>query len=75
MACPLSVVGADPAGRDGNRHPATVPNFLPSVRMPETPLIEYDFVPETTHPPLLQEPDLCAEFTLTCLAGEGFATP
>ena len=65
MACPLKVIGSDP----------TVPNsFLPSVRMPEILLIEYDFVPETTHLLLLEEPDLCADFTLRYLAEQAFAT-
>ena len=66
MACPLKVIGSDP----------TVPNsFLPSVRMPEILLIEYDFVPETTHLLQLEEPDLCADFTLQYLAEQAFPTP
>ena len=65
MACPLKVIGSYP----------TVPNsFLPSVRMPEILLIEHDFVPETTHLPLLEEPDLCADFTLRYLAEQSFST-
>lgn len=42
--------------------------------MPEILLIGYDFVPETTHLPLLEEPDLCADFALRYLAEQAFST-
>ncbi len=66
IACPLKVIGSDP----------TVPNsFLPSVGMSEILRIDYDFVPETTHLMQLEEPNLCADFTLRYLAEQAFATP
>ena len=66
MACPLKVIGSDP----------TVSNsFLPSVQMPDILLTGYDFVPETTHLLQLEEPDICADFTLGYLAEQAFWTP
>ena len=65
MACPVKVIGSDP----------TVFNsFLPSLEMPDLMLLDYDFVPETTHLMQLEEPETCAELTLECLAGFGIAT-
>ena len=58
MACPVKVIGSDP----------TVFNsFLPSMEMPDLMLLDYDFVPETTHLMQLEEPETCAALTQECL--------
>ncbi len=54
MACPVKVIGSDPT---------VVNSFLPSMEMPDLMLLDYDFVPETTHLMQLEEPETCAALT------------
>ena len=58
MACPVKVIGSDPT---------VVNSFLPSMEMPDLMLLDYDFVPETTHLMQLEEPETCAALTQECL--------
>ena len=41
--------------------------------MPELLRLDYDFVPDTTHLLLLEQPDVCAAFTLEYLEQTGNA--
>ena len=56
---PVKVVGADP----------TVPfSFMPSLDLSALVQLDYDFVPETTHLLLLENPEACAALCLEFLA-------
>ena len=62
IICPIKVIGSDP----------TMPNtFAPSTQVPEQLRLDYDFVPETTHLLQLENPEACANLTLTYLARRG----
>ena len=66
ITCPVKVIGSDP----------TIPNsFLPATKMPELLRLDYDFVPDTTHLLLLEQPEVCAAFTLEYLEQTGNAEP
>ena len=58
LTCPVKVVGSDPV----------VPNsFLPTVSMDEIVVLNYDFVPDTTHFLQLEEPEACVSALLEFL--------
>ncbi len=59
LPCPTKAIGADP----------TVPHsFMPSVDLSELLILDYDFVPETTHLLQLEAPGVCVHFMLEFLA-------
>ena len=59
----MKAIGADP----------TVPGtYMPSMDIRELGLVDYDFVPETSHLLQLEEPGMCAELTIEFLSGHGF---
>ncbi len=59
LRCPAKAIGADPA----------VPfSFLPTVDLSELLILDYDFVPETTHFLQLEEPQVCVDLMLDFLA-------
>ena len=52
LSCPVKVLGSDP----------TVPySFLPGMDLTTLSMLNYDFLPETTHFLQLEEPQACAE--------------
>ena len=65
--CPIKAIGADP----------TVPHsYMPGMDLRKLLLVDYDFVPETTHFLQVEEPEVCAgpggripRGAQTCLAG------
>ncbi len=58
VTCPTKVIGADP----------TVWNsFMPSMDLGKLQKTDYDFVPETSHLLLLEEPGACAALTVEFL--------
>ena len=62
--CPMKVVGADP----------TTPNsFMPSSDLSDLVAVDYDFIPDSTHLLLLEEPELCARLTREFMANCGYA--
>ena len=62
LPCPVKVIGADP----------TVPfSFVPSLDLSALVQLDYDFVPETTHLLLLENPEACAALCLEFLARQG----
>lgn len=64
LPCPVKVIGADP----------TVPfSFMPSLDLSTLVQLDYDFVPETTHLLLLENPEACTASMLEFLAGLGWA--
>ena len=59
LPCPTKAIGADPA----------VPfSFMPTVDLREMLILDYDFVPETTHFLQLEEPRVCVDLMLDFLA-------
>ena len=59
LPCPTKAIGADP----------TVPHsFMPTVDLSELLLLDYDFVPETTHLLQLEAPGVCVHLMLEYLA-------
>ena len=59
LPCPTKAVGSDP----------TVPHsFMPTVDLSELMVLDYDFVPETTHLLQLEAPGVCVHFMLEFLA-------
>ena len=59
LSCPAKAIGADPA----------VPfSFMPTVDLSEILILDYDFVPETTHFLQLEEPQVCVDLMLDFLA-------
>lgn len=64
ITCPVKVIGSDPTMFN---------SFLPATVMPELLRIDYDFVPDTTHLLLLEQPELCAAYTLEYLEQTGNA--
>ena len=64
LPCPVKTIGADP----------TVPcSFMPSLDLSALGQLDYDFVPETTHLLLLENPEAWAALCLEFLAGQGWA--
>lgn len=64
VVCPVKAIGADP----------TVPNsYMPSLDIKELVLVDYDFIPETTHLLQLEEPEKCAALALEFIEGCGLA--
>ena len=62
VTCPMKAIGADP----------TVPGtYMPSMDMGELGLVDYDFVPETSHLLLLEQPARCAEVAIEFLSRHG----
>ena len=58
LSCPAKAIGADP----------TVPfSFMPTVDLSELLILDYDFVPETTHFLQLEEPRVCVDLMLDFL--------
>ena len=58
VACPVKAIGADP----------TVPNsYMPSMDIRKLQLMDYDFVPETSHFLQLEKPEVCADLVLEFL--------
>ncbi len=63
-SCPVKAIGADP----------TVPNsYMPTVKFDEIMLLDYDFVPETSHLLQIEEPEICADRALQFLDEQGLA--
>ena len=59
---PIKAIGADPI----------VPHsYMPSIDVSELQLLDYDFIPETTHLLLLEKPDACADLALDFLESHG----
>ena len=59
LPCPTKAIGSDP----------TVPHsFMPTVDLSELLLLDYDFVPETTHLLQLEAPGVCVHLMLEFLA-------
>ena len=59
LPCPTKAIGSDP----------TVPHsFMPTVDLSELMVLDYDFVPETTHLLQLEAPGVCVHFMLEFLA-------
>ena len=59
LPCPTKAIGSDP----------TVPHsFMPTVDLSELLVLDYDFVPETTHLLQLEAPGVCVHFMLEFLA-------
>ena len=59
LPCPTKAIGSDP----------TVPHsFMPTVDLSELMVLDYDFVPETTHLLQLEAPGVCVHFMLEYLA-------
>ena len=64
LPCPTKAIGADP----------TVPSsFMPSLDLSTLVQLDYDFVPETTHMLLLENPEACATLCSEFLAMQGWA--
>ena len=55
---PLKVIGGDPLAKF---------SFLPTVSLEEIELLDYDFVPDTTHLLQLEQPAVCAELAIEFL--------
>ncbi len=56
--CPIKAIGADP----------TLPHsYMPSMDLGSLLLVDYDFVPETTHFLQIEEPEVCAALALEFL--------
>ena len=65
VRCPVKVIGGDPA----------VPfSFLPSVDLDEIIMLDYDFLPDTTHFLQLEEPEKCVASMLRFLECHGLAS-
>lgn len=62
VPCPMKAIGADPI----------VPHsYMPSLDISDLQQFDYDFVPETTHLLLLEQPDVCADLALEFLESRG----
>ena len=59
LPCPTKAIGADPTVQH---------SFMPSVDLSELLILDYDFVPETTHLLQLEAPGVCVHFMLEFLA-------
>ena len=63
LPCPVKAIGADPTVRF---------SFIPSLDLSALVQLDYDFVPETTHLLLLENPEVCATLCLEFLAKQGW---
>ena len=52
IPCPAKAIGADPVVSH---------SYMPSMDVRELQILDYDFIPGTTHLLLLEEPDACAD--------------
>lgn len=60
--CPLKVIGADP----------TVANtYMPSMDLGALEIVDYDFLPESTHLLQLEEPEACAALAVEFIEEQG----
>ena len=59
LHCPAKAIGADPT---------VLHSFMPTVNLSELLILDYDFVPETTHFLQLEAPGVCVHFMLEFLA-------
>ncbi|MDE0474868.1 MAG: alpha/beta hydrolase, partial [Gammaproteobacteria bacterium] len=62
LPCPTKAIGADPT---------VLHSFMPTVDLSEILILDYDFVPETTHLLQLEAPGVCVHFMLEFLAQAG----
>ena len=58
LACRVKVIGGDPTEQY---------SFIPSRELNTIVHVDYDFVPETSHLLMLEEPEECAALTLAFL--------
>ena len=66
LSCPTKAIGADP----------TQPfSFLPSVNLSDLLILDYDFIPETTHFLQLEQPETCISLMLDFLEPHLAALP
>ena len=64
LTCPTKVIGSDP----------TQPYaYLPTFDLSQATVLNYDFIPETTHFLQLEQPELCAEMAREFIAGLGIS--
>jgi pimeloyl-ACP methyl ester carboxylesterase len=64
ITCPMKAIGADP----------TVMNsYLPSIDIRDLALVNYDFVPDTTHLMQLEKPEVCVHLATQFLDAQGLA--
>ncbi len=62
LSCPAKAIGADP----------TVPfSFLPGMHFAALTILDYDFIPESTHLLPLEFPEKCVEMTIEFLEQHG----
>ena len=61
---PIKAIGSDPTIRY---------SFLPSIDLSTLTYVDYDFVPNTTHFLLLENPETCAATTVEFLESQGLA--
>ena len=64
IRCPVKAIGADPTVEG---------TFMPSLDISDFQLLDYDFVPETTHLLPLEKPDVCADLALEFLESRELA--
>ncbi len=64
VPCPVKAIGADPTVRS---------SYMPTVAFDEIMLLDYDFVPETSHLLQIEEPEKCAILALEFLEAQGLA--
>ena len=63
---PVKVIGSDPTAAF---------SFLPGVDLSTLTVLDYDFIPDTTHLLQLEVPHRCAELTRQFLQAQGFCPP
>ena len=63
VTCPMKAIGADPTVSG---------TYMPSMDIHTLGLVDYDFVPETSHLLLLEQPARCADLTIEFLSRHGF---
>ena len=64
VSCPVKAIGADPTVRN---------SFMPSMNLKELGLLNYDFLPETSHLLQIEQPEQCAALALEFLGEQGLA--
>ena len=62
LRCPVKAIGADPVVRF---------SFFPSVDLSDIMMLDYDFVPDTTHFLQLEQPEACVAVMLEFLDRQG----
>ena len=58
VSCPVKAIGSDPTLRN---------SYMPGMNLGELMLLDYDFVPETTHLLQIEQPEQCAALALEFL--------